>query len=75
MCCARRVRVRVGHAANARGRALERFVREAVGREGTMPSGKHTVEWQFMNSDPRTFTVDFDALADRAEEARRGALG
>lgn len=53
----------VAAAARARAHFLERFLREYVAAKAMMPTGSHTIEWQFLDDKVRTFTADFDALA------------
>ena len=51
----------IGHAAyKVRISTLEGFLRDTVAREGAMPVGLHTLEYEFCGPEVRTFSVNFD---------------
>ncbi len=61
----------MGHAAyKVRISTLEGFLRDTVAREGAMPCGLHTLEYQFCGPEVRTFSVNFDRLPKEARAFR-----
>lgn len=58
-------------AANSRTRAVERFIRDYIVQNNIMPTGKHTIKWQFMSPEQRTFDINFDTIVSEAAQRIR----